>query len=246
MRFTLSAELTSGLKELSRREGATLFMTLLAAFQTLLYRYTGQTDICVGTPIAGRNRKETEALIGFFINTLVLRGRVKGNLTFRDLLRQVREVTLGAYAHQDLPFERLVEELQLERDLNYTPLFQVMFSLQNTPREELQLPGLKLDAFGLENKMAKFDLGLSLSDFDGRLSGYLDYKSALFDAGSMAQLLEQWQILLARVAADPEQRLSDLPLLTAARVNGYAPADFPEAELSQEDFENLMMEMSRA
>ena len=129
----LSKELTQGLKALSRRHDVTLYMTLLAAFQTLLHRYTGQEDIAVGSPIAGRNRHEIEGLIGFFVNTLVMRSDLSGNPPFRELLARVREVALGAYAHQDLPFEKLVEELQPERNLSYSPLFQVMFVLQNAP-----------------------------------------------------------------------------------------------------------------
>jgi aspartate racemase len=138
----------------------TLFMTLLAAFQTLLHRYTGQDDILVGSPIAGRTRTETEALIGFFVNTLVLRTSLHGNPSFRELLGRVREVALGAYAHQDLPFEKLVEELQPERRLNHSPLFQVMFALQSVPRYSLELSGLSLQTLAVDNGTAKFDLTL--------------------------------------------------------------------------------------
>ena len=140
------AELTRQLKALSQRERVTLFMTLLAAFQTLLFRHSGQDDIVVGTPIANRRYRELENLIGFFVNTLALRARSLKTLTFTELLQRVREVTLGAYAHQDLPFEKLVEELQPERDLSRNPLFQVMFALQNAPSSALELPGLTLSA----------------------------------------------------------------------------------------------------
>src|SRR5262249_34954144 len=136
------------LKDLSRRERGTLFITLLAAFDVLLSRYSGASEILVGTPIANRNRSETEGLIGFFVNTLVLRGDVRGNPSFRELLRRVRETALGAYAHQDLPFEKLVEELQPERDMSRSPLFQVMFILQNLGNESLTLPGLQLSGLG--------------------------------------------------------------------------------------------------
>src|SRR6266851_2615128 len=155
----LSAAQIVALVGLSRREGATLFMTLLAAFETLLYRYSGQEDLVVGTPIAGRNRAETEELIGFFVNTLPLRTSLAGNPTFRELLRRVRETALGAYAHQDLPFERMVEELQPERDLSRNPLTQVMFALQNIPRGQLSLPRLTLSALKLDSETAMLKQG---------------------------------------------------------------------------------------
>src|SRR5207245_456479 len=147
-----------------RREGATLFMTLLSAFQTLLHRHTGQDDIVVGSPIAGRNRAETEGLIGFLANTLVLRTDLSGNPTFRELLGRVREVTLGAHAHADLPFEKEVEELQPERNLSHSPLFQVTFRLTNTPEKHLELPGLTIDAFDIETGVSSFDLALEVAE----------------------------------------------------------------------------------
>jgi aspartate racemase len=205
------------LKALSQREGLTLFMTLLAAFKALLHRYTGQDDVLVGSPIANRNRREVEGLIGFFVNTLVLRTDLAGNPSFRELLAQVCEVTLGAYAHQDLPFEMLVEELQPERDLSRSPLFQVMFTLQNAPQEPLALPGLALSPLEVENKVAKFDLTLSMAVTAAGLSGTLEYNTDLFDAATMARLADHWQTLLAGVVSDPGQRLSDLPLLTPAQ-----------------------------
>jgi hypothetical protein len=156
-RFVLPAELRDSLNSLSRREGATLFMTLLAAFQVLLARYSGQEDIAVGTPIANRNRTEIEGLIGFFVNTLVMRADLSGDPSFTELLAQVRETALGSYAHQDLPFERLVEELRPERDLSRTPLFQVMFAFQNAPAAPVELPGVKVAPLGTEQRVSKFD-----------------------------------------------------------------------------------------
>ncbi len=160
----LSRELTEKLKELSQREGATLFMTLLAAFQTLLMRYTSQEDIVIGSPIAGRNRAETENLIGFFINTLVLRTDLSGDPTFRELLGRVKELTFGAYEHQDVPFEKLVEELQPERSLSRNPLFQVMFTLLNAPGQSLELPGLTLRPLPADSGTSQFDVALAMYD----------------------------------------------------------------------------------
>jgi hypothetical protein len=160
--FSLPAALTAELKRLSTAEGVTLYMTLVAAFKILLWRYSGQSDVVVGTPIAGRNQLATEGLIGLFVNTLVLRTNLSGNPTFSELLGRVREVTLSAYAHQDLPFEKLVEELQPERDMSRSPLFQVMFVLQNASAETLQLPGLEASEVGGGDETAKFDLTLDL------------------------------------------------------------------------------------
>jgi len=211
----ITESLTSALQELSRREGVTLFMTLLAAFQTLLYRYSGQEEIAVGSPIANRNRVETEELIGFFVNTLVLRSDLSGNPSFRELLERVREVALGAYAHQDVPFEKLVEELQPERSLSHSPLFQVVFGLQNAGVGALKLEGLSISPLEIESGVTKFDLVLSLQESEEGLQGALDYSSELLDAGTVKQLLGHYQNILAGVVANPEARLEDLPLLTA-------------------------------
>jgi amino acid adenylation domain-containing protein/thioester reductase-like protein len=210
----LSQSLTQALKSLSQQQGATLFMTLLAAFKVLLYRYTGQQDIAIGTPIANRNRTETEGLIGFFVNTLVLRTNLQSNPSFRELLGRVREVTLGAYAHQDLPFEQLVEEVKPERDLSHSSLFQVMFILQNAPMEALELPGLTLNTLPVESITANFDLTLSMSDSDRGLIGWLEYNTDLFDATTIARMLEHFQTLLEGIVIDRDRPLSDLPILT--------------------------------
>jgi non-ribosomal peptide synthetase component F len=193
-----------------------LFMTLLTAFQTLLHRYTAQDDLLVGSPIAGRTRTETEALIGFFVNTLVLRTRLHGNPSFRELLGRVREVALGTYAHQDLPFEKLVEELQPERRLNYSPLFQVMFALQNVPRYSLEPPRFSLQTLELDNGTAKFDVTLYMFDESAGLRGSLEYDAEYFDAATIARMLGHFQALLESIAADPDACPADLPLLTAA------------------------------
>jgi len=183
----VTESLSRSLTELSRHEGVTLFMTLLAVFSTLLYRYSGQRDILVGTPIANRNRAETESLIGFFVNTLIFRTRLSEQMTFRELLGQVREVALEAYAHQDLPFEKLVEELQPERSLSHSPVFQVMLDLQNAPMHDLELHGLRLTPLPFDSLMAKFDLVLTIGETDGRLSGQLEYNTDLFDAATISR-----------------------------------------------------------
>ncbi len=208
--------LWEALKQLSRQEGVTDFMTLLAAFQTLLYRYSGQEDVVVGTPIAGRNRLEIEQLIGFFVNNLVLRTDLSGNPTFRELLVRVREATLGAYAHQDLPFEKLVDELNPQRNLSYAPLFHVMFVLQNDPGEPLRIPGLTVSSEAVENNTAKFDLTLSLTADGEGLRGELEYNTDLFERGTIQRTLRHFQTLLEGVTADPGQRIGELPLLTEA------------------------------
>src|SRR5262249_38872415 len=153
---------TEGLRRLSRQEGATLFMTLLAAFQVLLCRYSGQEDVVVGTPVANRTSEEFEGLIGFLVNTLALRADLSGNPTFRELVRRVREVTLGAYVNQDVPFEKLVEELRPERNLSGSPLFNVTFALQNAEEGTLQLPGLTLSPLNSEEGASRFDLILDM------------------------------------------------------------------------------------
>ncbi len=206
--------LTERVKELSRREGVTLFMTLLAAFKTLVYRYTGQTDIIVGTPIANRNRVEIEGLIGYFANTLALRTQVNGDMSFRELLVRVREVALGAYDHQDLPFEKLVEELQPERDLSRSPIFQVVFVLQNAAEKSIELPGLTLKNIEISGTTSKFDLVINVTDTNRGLSVSLEYDTDLFQAATIIQLLDRYVRLLESIVADPQARLSDLELLS--------------------------------
>jgi len=214
--FKLSPELRDRLEELSRSQGATLFMTLLAGFKVLLAQYSGQEDIVVGTPIAGRTRAETEGLIGCFVNTLALRTDLSDDPTFRQLMARVREVALGAYAHQELPFERLVEELQPERDTSQAPLFNVMFVLQNVPRSERRLRGLTMRHIELDKGTAKFDLSLGLAEKAGGLRGVLSYSTDLFDRETIERLSGQYRELLAAVVAEPERRLSALPLLSPA------------------------------
>ena len=240
--FRLSEQLSQELNALCRREGVTLFMLLLAAFQTLLYRYTNQPDIVVGTPIAGRSRRELEGLIGFFINTLVLRTDLSGNPSFRALLRQVKEMTLGAFAHQDVPFEKLVEELQPERDLSHTPLVQVMFALQNTPESALDLPGLTLAGVEADNGTARFDLALNAWETEHGVAGFLRYKSDLFDAASVERLLGHFQNLLASIVLNPDARVDELKLLTAAEQKQLQVWNATEADYASEHLLHLLFE----
>jgi amino acid adenylation domain-containing protein len=214
LRVELPPPLSASLRSLSRERGTTLFMILLAGFQSLLSLYTGQGDVSVGSPIAGRTRVETEGLIGFFVNMLVLRSRGVGEGSFVDLLAQVREVTLGAYAHQELPFEKLVEELHPARRRSHSPLFQVVLTLQNAPRPELDLPDLRLSLLEVEAGTAKFDLMLVLAEAGGRLSGFLEYSGDLFDPATMRRFLNHLEVLLGWGVREPSARVSCLPLLT--------------------------------
>ncbi|AFZ09439.1 amino acid adenylation domain protein [Oscillatoria nigro-viridis PCC 7112] len=211
--FELPERLTEAIRQLSRREKTTVFMTLLAAFNTLLYRYTGQEDILVGSPIASRNSSETESLIGFFVNTLVLRSDLTGNPTFRELLSRVREVALGAYAHQDVPFEKLVEELQPNRDLSHSPLFQVMFAFQNASEFALELPGLSLNCQQVHSGTANFDLTLELEATATGIRGWFEYSLDLFEVATIARMATHFHNLLEGIVANPAARLSDLPML---------------------------------
>ncbi len=213
--FALPPALAADLKVLSQREGVTLFMTLLAAFDLLLAGYSGQEDFAVGTPIAGRRRDELEGLIGFFNSMLVLRADLGGAPTFRELLARTRETALAAYANQDVPFERLVEEVQTRRDMSRTPLFQVMFALQNVPLPTLELPGLTLRPLDSHDQAAKFDLSLALKDLPEGITGVLRYSADLFDEASAARLLDRFTALLEAVAAaDPARPAADLLPLT--------------------------------
>ncbi|MFT3764376.1 MAG: amino acid adenylation domain-containing protein [Minicystis sp.] len=213
-RFSLPPALGQALKELSRRENATLFMTLLAAFDVLLARWSGQDDIVIGTPAAGRTRPEIEPLIGFFVNTLVIRARIGEDASFLDLLARVREACLGAYAHQDVPFERLVADLAPERDLTRTPVFQVSFTVQDVAGEGLRLPSLSLSGVAAETTTSKFDLSLALGDSPNGLLGSLEYNADLFDADTVDRVIAQYRVLLEGIAARPEAKTWELPILS--------------------------------
>ena len=213
----LAAPLVERLRHLGREAGATLYMTLLAGFQALLARAAGEEAVSVGTHVAGRNRTELEGLIGFFVNTLVIHTRNEGAPPVRGLIGRVREAVLGAFSHQDLPFEKLVEALNPERDPRWSPLFQVVFSLQNLPQEELRLPGIAASRLEVETHAVQFDLIASLAEApDGEALGSLRYRTALFDATTVRRLAGSFEILLAGMADDPERRAAELPLLSAA------------------------------
>jgi len=211
-----SSALRDGLKAVGREANATLFMTLLAALQTLLWRYTHRDDLLIGSPTAGRDEVEFESLIGFFVNTLVLRTNVSGNPTFLELLGRVREVALEAYAHQKVPFEKIVETLQVQRNLSHTPLFQVMFILQNAPRQHLALKDLRLDELEFDSGTAKFDLTVEMAENDEGLSCIFEYSTDLFESATVTRMLGHFQSLLEGIVSNPRQRLSALPLMSDA------------------------------
>jgi amino acid adenylation domain-containing protein len=219
----LSAELAEGLKALGRAEGVTLYMTLLAAFQTLLHRYSGQDDIVVGSPIANRNTREVEGLIGYFINVLALRTDVSGNPTFRELLGRVRRVALGAYANQDIPVEKLIGELHLERELGGAGLFQAVFVLQSAPSSELKLTGLTLDSVEFPKTTTQSDLYLALTDTGEGLLGALKYNVDVFERDVAERMARDYEGLLAEVVANPDCRLLDIPA-RAGVGETYAPS----------------------
>ena len=210
---TFPPDLTRGLEAMGRASDATLFMVLLAAFKGLVYRLTGRRDLVMGSPIANRNRREIEGLIGFFVNTLVLRNTVAPSTSFEDLLAAVRQTTLDAYAHQDLPFEMVVDDLNLERSASHAPLFQVLFILQNAPMPPLELPGLTLTAESVEKDTAKFDITLGLWETERGLEGALNYNSDLYDPTTMERMMRQLGRVLQQVADDPRTAVADLELL---------------------------------
>jgi len=210
----LSPELSDAVRALGRAEGATLFMTLLGGFAVLLARCSGQSEVVVGTPIAGRTHTELERLIGFFVNTLPLRLSLKGSPSFRTLLRQVREVALGAYAHQELPFERMVEGLHPPRSFQHHPIYQVVFALQNTPRSPLQIPGIEVERVPGGSDNAKFDLTLYVNDDGPELQAYAVYDTHLFDAATLARMLEQYRAILDQVTRWPDRPVDELELMS--------------------------------
>ncbi|MBD1938352.1 non-ribosomal peptide synthetase [Microcoleus sp. FACHB-68] len=242
--FIISKDVSEALSQLSRQEGVTLFMTLLAAFQTLLYCNTGTKDIRIGSPIANRNQVEIEKLIGFFINTLVLRNDLSDNPTFREMMRRCRTVALGAYAHQDLPFEKLVEELQPERNLNHNPMYQAWFVLQNAPMPPLELAGLTLSLFELGTETARHDLLLDIWEIPEGLNASFEYKTDLFDQALITRLIRDFDGLLNQVVAQPNSRLSELAEIIAE--TGRQAQLIQEKELQATGRQKLKMSKRKA
>jgi len=239
--FTVSAECADRLRALSRKEGVTLFMSLLAAFNVLLFRTTGQMDILIGTDVANRNREETEHLIGFFVNLLPLRSDLSGNPTFLELLGQVRRIALEAYAHQDLPFEKIVEALKLKRDLGGNPLVQTLLVLQNVPPPSMELPGLDVAALEFESEVARFDLGLFMEDAEDGLTGLWKYSTDLFDASTIAGLSERFVTLLENIVARPETRLSAIDILSHTEKESAMIDSTQRAENKFKRFKNIQL-----
>jgi amino acid adenylation domain-containing protein len=213
----IPAALAASLKQAASRHGVTLFILMEAAFNVLLYRYTGQSDIIVGTANANRSQQEIESLIGFFMNTLALRFHLSGNLTFTDLLAHVRDVSLDAFANREIPFEHIVEALHPDRDTSHTPVFQVMFILQNTPIQVMQLPSLKISPIYLENGTAKYDLTLTVVDMpETGMSCFFEYNTDLFEPGTILRMMGHYQAILEAVCANPALRIDEIPLLSPA------------------------------
>ena len=239
----LPETLTTAINTLSTEFGVTPFMTLLAAFQVLLYRYCDQEDIVVGSPIANRTRTELECLIGFFVNTLVLRSNLSGNPTFKELLVRVREVCVGAYAHQDLPFEKLVQELQPERDPSSNPLFQVLFVLQNATQPFTSVPGLEVEPIERQNTLSQFDLSLFLRERDGKYIGYFEYNRELFDRKTIERMTTHYRRLLEAVTTEPHQSIATLPIMNEAELHkiliewNATATDYPKDECIHHLFE---------
>ncbi len=211
--FEVEVEVTEKLKSLSQEKGVTLFMTLLAAFSTLLYQYTGQEDIIVGSPIANRNHTEIEGLIGFFVNMIVLRTQFVGNPKFTELLEQVRQTSLDAYAHQDLPFEQLVEALQPSHSLSHAPILQVMFALENAPMEPMNLLGVNCKRFQDESPISKFDLYISIEETQAGLIADWEYNSDLFEAVTIHRAIGHFKTLLEAIVTNSYLRVSEVSLL---------------------------------
>ena len=242
-RLHFSTDLLRGLKRLSDEQGGTLYMTLLSAFSILLSRYSGQTDIAVGSPIANRNRSEIESLIGFFVNTLVMRTDVSGDPRFVDLLLQVKETSLESYAHQDIPFEQLVEELNPERSLSHSPLFQVMFTLQNQPRHIMTLSELSVSPIVADYNMAKFDLTLNMQETPTGLQGNVEYNTDLFDVTTIQRFICHYERLLEGIVQNPELHISEYEILSELERNQQliewndTERDYPREKCIHELFE---------
>ncbi len=242
-RFIISLELTEALEKLSRESDATLFMTLLTAYYILLYRYSGQDDIIVGSPVANRNHPDIENMIGVFINPVALRVNLSGNPGFHELLKRVRNLCLDAYAHQNLPFEKLVEELNPQRDLSRTPIFQVVFNMQNSPMPKLGIPGLDISFLEIDRGVSQFDLTLMLTRSEGQWHATVEYGDDLFKAATVARMFRSFQLLLEDIIAKPDQPISDLQIISKEELNqiiyglNQTEFDFPKDKCLHQLFE---------
>ncbi len=231
------------LNQLGKEHEATLFMILLAAFETLLYRYSGQEDFTIGTPVANRNRSEIEPLIGFFVNTLVLRSSINSERSFRHHLRLVKKIAMDALDHQDMPFEKLVDTLQPEREMNHTPLFQVMFSMQRSDIQEMKLEGLSYRPFAIETETAKFDLNLEIVEHTNRMVAIFEYKTSLFKEETIQRMMTHFTTLLETISRDPDQNIAQLPMLNKAEQKNIlklltAPKlEYPQTECLHQSIE---------
>jgi non-ribosomal peptide synthetase component F len=203
---------------LARQEEATTFMFLLAAFDVLLYRYSGQTDFIVGTPVAGRTHNEFAGMIGFFVNTLALRARINAEMSFRELLKQVRQVSLDSYVHQDMPFDKIVEELAPERMASHTPLFQVMFAFQNLSQTSVPIKDLIVTSFAAETQTSKFDLTVAMVNSGPTINGSFSYNTDLFEASTIAKMISHFQRLLLSIVSSPDSPLNTLEMLSEEEV----------------------------
>ncbi|MCX8132087.1 MAG: amino acid adenylation domain-containing protein [Clostridia bacterium] len=241
--FRVSRELSEKLKSICNKEGVTMFMLILTAFQALLCRYSGQTDIFTGTVVANRNRKEVESLVGYFMNTLVMRTNFENDPCFTEVLNKVKQMTIDAYTYQELPFDKLLEELKPERDVSRTPLFQVMFILHTTQKVELDLPGLKMEQLAVESGMSPFDLRLQLTETDQGLKGGFDYNTSLFSPSTVERIGYHLLNILESIAANPEVRISKIKLLTEKEERqileefNNTDAEYPEEKVIYEFFE---------
>lgn len=243
--FLINRETARKLTALNRKHGVTMFMALLTAFKILLYRLTDQRDIVVGAPIAGRNRVETENLIGFFVNTLALRSRLSGEASYKDLIGNIRTTTLEAYANQDVPFDMIVDELRLERGTTGTPLFRTMFVFQNMPVPAIELQGLEIAPYDVDSGAPIFDLMLGMMETEDGFIGSFSYDSNLFEESTISLMVSHFTNLLKQIVEDPERKISDYQLMSSQETGGRDASQFPKARLSQKDFERLMLEISR-
>ncbi|MEO6230171.1 MAG: non-ribosomal peptide synthase/polyketide synthase [Ferruginibacter sp.] len=251
--FRIDTQLTGQLSNLSKSENTTLFMTLLAAFKVLLYRYSGQEDISVGTPIANRTQEETESLIGFFINTLALRDNVVGGDSFTALLQQVKQTTLDAYEHQDVPFEKVVEAVIKERDMSRSPLFQIMFVLQNTPEvQALDLGDVELSTESFEHEISKFEITFYITEKAGELQGNVEYNTDLFSTAGIQKMIAHYHQLLTAIVTSPQQRIAELPMLQPDEVhqlvieNNNTVVNYPANQTLVSLFEKQVLETPSA